>query len=179
MKIEPAILAKAKKVKLLLLDVDGVMTDGRIILGNNGEEFKAFHAQDGLGIAILQSAGVPVGIITKRQSVLVERRADELKIKYVYQGQKDKTVAFREILDQLKLTADQVAYMGDDLPDLSLLLRVGLSATVSDGVDYLKERVDWISQKKGGRGAVRELCELLMHAQGTYSLALDLLQNPK
>jgi 3-deoxy-D-manno-octulosonate 8-phosphate phosphatase (KDO 8-P phosphatase) len=178
MKIEPKILEKARKIKLLLLDVDGVLADGRIFLGNHQEEFRAFHVHDGQGIGFLHSTGIKVGLITRRQSSeLVTRRAAELKIEFVYQGQRNKTKAFLDILEKLQLQAEQVAYMGDDIPDLVILQRVGLSTTPKNGVDYVKERVDWISQYKGGKGAVRELCDLLLQAQGSYELAIDLTNN--
>ena len=176
---EEQIFEKARKIKLLLLDVDGVLTDGRIILGSHDEELKAFNVHDGLGITLLQSIGIPVGLITKRQSAVVARRAAELKIAHVYQGQKDKLEAYQAILEKTELQEEQAAYMGDDLPDLPLLLRVGLSATVKDGVEAVKEKVDWVSSKKGGRGAVRELCELIMKAQNNYAEAVARLEHPK
>ena len=173
MKPEQHIIEKAKKIKLLLLDVDGVLTNGSIYVGPHQEEFKAFNIQDGLGIVLLQSTGVKVGIITRRQSEIVTHRAAELKIEHVYQGQKNKLDAFLEMLTICNIAAEEVAYMGDDLPDSIVLSRVGLGTTVSNGVDYIKERVHWISQHKGGKGAVRELCELLMHSQGTYEAACE------
>ncbi len=166
---------KASRVKLLLLDVDGVMTNGQIILGNAGEEFKAFNIHDGLGINLLQKSGVPVGIITKRESRVVTRRAEELKIQYVYQAQQDKLTAFEELCAKLTLQPEQVAYMGDDLPDLALLKRVGFSATVKNAVAEVRAQVDFISQFNGGEGAVREICELIMRAQNTYQRMVSTL----
>ncbi len=173
MKPEKHIIEKAKKIKLLLLDVDGVLTNGSIYMGSTQEEFKAFNVHDGLGITLLQSTGIKVGLITKRQSEIVTRRAAELKIEHVYQGQKNKLDAFLEMLEICHISAEEVAYMGDDIPDWVILSRVGLSTTVTNAVDYIKERVHWMSQHNGGKGAVRELCDLLMQAQSTYELALS------
>jgi 3-deoxy-D-manno-octulosonate 8-phosphate phosphatase (KDO 8-P phosphatase) len=172
--IQPSltILEKAKKIKLLLLDVDGVLTDGRIFIGPQGEALKAFHVHDGQGITLLHNVGIKVGLITKRQSEIVTRRAGELKIEYVYQGQQNKVDALKEILHDCQLSPEQVAYMGDDIPDLPVLRQVGLSTSVANGIDYIKERVDWISSKKGGKGAVRELCDLILTSQGKYEVAI-------
>jgi 3-deoxy-D-manno-octulosonate 8-phosphate phosphatase (KDO 8-P phosphatase) len=161
----PQINEKAKRIKLLLLDVDGVLTNGQIILGNNNEEYKAFHVHDGEGISFLQKAGINVGLVTKRQSEIVHRRAEELRIQFVYQNQKNKLDALTDILSKLNLDASEVAYMGDDLPDLPILSRVGLSTTVSNAPRIMRDNVMWVSQFAGGAGAVRELCELIMNAQ--------------
>lgn len=159
---------KLSKVKLLLLDVDGIMTDGRIIYVNDGGEAKAFDVKDGHGLKLLQRAGIRVGIITGRQSEIVARRAKELGIDLVYQNAKDKLVPFREILKNLALSPAEVAYMGDDVVDLPILLRVGFSATVADAVDDVKPHVDYITQRPGGRGAVREVCDLMLKQAGHW-----------
>lgn len=151
-------------IKLLLLDVDGILTDGRIIYGSGGQEFKAFDVKDGHGLKLLQRAGIAVGIITGRESDVVARRAEELEIEYLYQGAKDKLIPYREILQRSGLNDDQVAYAGDDLVDLPILSRVGFSATVADALDEVKERVDYVSRRPGGRGAVREICDLLLRS---------------
>lgn len=154
--------ARLEKIRLLILDVDGVMTDGRIIYDDHGHETKAFDVKDGHGIKLLQRAGIRVGIITGRQSPVVDRRARELGIELVYQGAKDKLVPFREILGKTGLTVEQVAYVGDDFPDLPILRRVGFAATVADAVAEVKPHAHYVTQARGGRGAVREICDLLL-----------------
>lgn len=149
-------------IRLLLLDVDGVMTDGRIIYDDRGHETKAFDVKDGHGLKLVQRAGIKVGIITGRQSAIVLQRAGELGIDLVYQGAKDKLVPFREILSKLQLTARETAYVGDDLVDLPVLREVGFSATVADAIDEVTSMVDFVTSRPGGRGAVREVCEYLL-----------------
>lgn len=156
------------QIKLLLLDVDGIMTDGRVIYDNNGVETKAFDVKDGHGLKMLQRAGVQVGIITGRQSEVVKLRAAELGIEILYQGAKVKLGPYEEILQDLKLTDAEVAYMGDDLVDLPILRRVGFSVTVSDAVDEVKPWVDYVTIRPGGRGAVREICDLLLKRMGAW-----------
>lgn len=150
------------RIKLLLLDVDGVMTDGRIIYLNDGGEAKAFDVKDGHGLKLIQRAGIKVGIITGRQSDIVARRAAELGIELVYQGAKDKMQPFMEILEKLGLEPSEVAYVGDDLVDLPVMRRVGFSATVADASDDIKPYVDLVTSRPGGRGAVREVCDFLL-----------------
>lgn len=156
------------KIRLLLLDVDGVMTDGRIIYDDRGGETKAFDVKDGHGIKLLQRAGIRVGIITGRQSAVVDRRAQELGIDLVYQGAKDKLAPFREILHKTGLKAEEVAYVGDDLPDLPVLRRVGFAATVADAMNEVKPHVHYVASRAGGRGAVREICDLLLKESGRW-----------
>jgi len=160
---------RAQAIKLLCLDVDGVLTDGSVILGNNGEEFKAFNIKDGFGLRALQKFGLHVAIITGRQSALVQRRADELGIPHVYQGNSDKRGAFAELLKKLKLSAQQVAYVGDDFPDLPLMGQVGLAVAPNDAHNEIKAAAHWTTQNGGGRGAVREVCDLILQAQGHWS----------
>nr|WP_040657210.1 HAD-IIIA family hydrolase [Orenia marismortui] len=155
---------KAEKIKLFITDVDGVLTDGRIVLGNNGEEFKFFHVHDGKGIQLAHEAGIKTAIITGRESKLVQRRADELSIQEVHQNIKDKIKVFNSILEKYQVSEDEVAYIGDDVNDLEILKRVGLSFTPANGVDKVKEAVDYITTKEGGQGAVREAIELLLKA---------------
>ena len=157
------------KIKLLLLDVDGVMTDGRIIYFNDGGEAKAFDVKDGHGLKLIQRAGIRVGIITGRQSEVVARRAAELGIEIVYQGAKDKMQPFREIIEKLALEPFEVAYVGDDVVDLPVMRQVGFSATVADAVDDIKPYVDLVTSKPGGRGAVREVCDFLLKQSGLWS----------
>lgn len=155
-------------IRLLLLDVDGVLTDGRIVYGSDGLELKAFDVKDGHGLKLLQRAGIAVGIITGRKSDVVERRAAELEVAYLYQGAKDKLVPYAEILRLSGLNDAQVAYMGDDLIDLPILRRVGFSASVSDAHDEVKSRVDYVTVRPGGRGAVREVCDHLLRGSGRW-----------
>lgn len=156
------------QIKVLLLDVDGILTDGRILYDDRGGEQKAFDVKDGHGLKLLQRAGFEVGIITGRQSSIVTRRAEELGIRLVYQGAKDKRIPYQEILDTLGLEPHQVAYVGDDLVDLPILLKVGFSATVADALDEVKCQVDLVTQRPGGRGAVREICDYLLKASGRW-----------
>lgn len=167
------ILEKAAKIKLLLFDVDGVLTDRKIYFADNGHEYKAFNAHDGLGIKLLLATGVEVGVITTRTSCIVERRLNELGVKHLYQGQENKRYALELLLEKLQLQLDQVAYVGDDLPDLPLMRRVGLGIAVADACDYVRCHADWVIKAAGGKGAAREVCELVMQAQGTLSAAYE------
>lgn len=161
------------KIKLLLLDVDGVLTDGRIIYDSQGGETKAFDVKDGHGLKLVQRAGIQVGIITGRQSQVVARRAEELGIKIVHQGAKDKTVPFLEILETLTLLPEEVAYVGDDIVDLPVMRKVGFAATVADAVDDVKAYADMVTERRGGRGAVREICDFLLRESGRWSAVTD------
>ncbi|MFO7766441.1 MAG: HAD-IIIA family hydrolase [Pelovirga sp.] len=159
---------KLAAVRLLLLDVDGVMTDGRIIYDQQGNELKAFDVKDGHGLKMLQRTGIQVGIITGRSSQVVNRRAQELGINILYQGAKVKLDPYLEIIAQTGLQDSQIAYVGDDLVDLPILRRVGFSATVADAAPQLLEQVDYVTSRAGGRGAVREICDMLMQAGGYW-----------
>jgi 3-deoxy-D-manno-octulosonate 8-phosphate phosphatase (KDO 8-P phosphatase) len=161
-----AALVRAKQIQLLLLDVDGVLTDGSLIYSSDGVEAKCFNTQDGLGLRLLQDSGVAVGIITARTSPMVERRAQELRITHLFQGHQDKLTAFESILKQTGLRPPQIAYMGDDLMDLPILNRVGLSAAPANGVIEICQRVHYTTERSGGFGAVREMCDLILEAQG-------------
>lgn len=165
-------IEKAKHVKLLILDVDGVLTDGSIYINDNGVQELAFNIQDGLGIKLLQQTGVKVAIITGRSSNVVKVRAELLKIEHVYQGNVNKRLAFQELKEKLQLSNEQIAYVGDDLPDLPLLQQVGLSIAVANARDYIKQQTHWQTTAIGGKGAVREVCELIMRAQGTWQSIL-------
>ena len=170
--IPPAVTAAAKKIKLLLLDVDGVLTDGRLYYGNSGEEMKAFNIQDGLGIKLLQKGGVQVGIITGRISKLLQRRADELGIDPLIQGREDKLTALNELLQNMRIEMDEIAFMGDDLPDLAVMRRVGLGITPANGSSTNAKQADWQTNNAGGRGAVREVAEMILDAQGKLQTIL-------
>jgi 3-deoxy-D-manno-octulosonate 8-phosphate phosphatase (KDO 8-P phosphatase) len=168
-----ACLPKAKEVKLLLLDVDGILTDGTIIYTHEGNEIKAFHTRDGLGIRLLQEAGVEVGLITARESEAVTRRAQDLGMKHVFQKTRNKLAVYEQLTKELGLQALEVGYMGDDWLDLPLLTRVGFSATVADAVPEVKKIVHYTTKRKGGRGAVREVCDLILEAKGAHATLLD------
>lgn len=156
---------RALTIKLLLLDVDGVLTDGLLYYGQAGETMKTFHARDGLGIRLLLENGITVGLITGRSSKIVEHRAEELGIPHVYQGRLNKLDALKELMETLKIDLTDVAFMGDDIIDLPILSRVGLSACPQDAHSTIQKTVHFISQYPGGRGAVRELCDLLLTTQ--------------
>lgn len=158
-------LEKARRIRLLVLDVDGVLSDGQLYYSNSGDEIKAFYTPDGVGIKLLQHAGIPVAIITGRNSEIVKRRAAELGIEHLVQGRDDKLQALGELLRQLDVSIEDTAYMGDDLPDLAAIRACGLGMTVATGDDYVAGFADWRSQLPGGRGAVREACEFILDAQ--------------
>ncbi|SFN26440.1 3-deoxy-D-manno-octulosonate 8-phosphate phosphatase (KDO 8-P phosphatase) [Izhakiella capsodis] len=169
--VNSAVLQKARLIKLLICDVDGVMSDGMIYLGNSGEELKAFNVRDGYGVRCLLTSGVEVAIITGRKAKLLEDRCTTLGITHLYQGQSDKLLAFAELVDKLSLAPEQIAYIGDDLIDWPVMARVGLSVVVADGHPALLPRADYVTQIKGGRGAVREICDLILIAQDKFDEA--------
>ncbi len=162
------IVAAAKKIRMLVLDVDGVLTDGGIILDNEGNEFKAFNVRDGHGIRMLGKAGYHIALITGRYSRIVDRRAMELGIAEVYQRCHAKAVAYEQLLSKFNLSDDQVAYVGDDIVDISLLKRVGLPVVVSDASEDAKKHALMVTSNRGGRGAVREVTDLLLKAAGRW-----------
>lgn len=159
---------RAKRIKLLLLDVDGVMTDGGIIYSDAGEELKVFNVRDGHGIKLLMKSGIDVGIVTARTSGAVAYRAKNLGIEMVYQGQKNKLDALKAIMKEKRVKDGEIAFMGDDLVDLPIITRVGLSSAPSDAVDEVKSRVHYVAGRPGGRGAVRELAELILKSKGLW-----------
>ena len=162
------ITEKAKKLKLLILDVDGVLTDGRLFFDDKGKEYKCFHARDGHGIKLLRQTGVEVAVISGRKSNSVALRMKSLGVEYVYQGHENKIAAFNEIIQSLSIQPEQVAHVGDDLLDLPIMKRVGLSIAVNDANDPVKEYADWCTKTPGGQGAVREICDFIMRSQGTF-----------
>lgn len=163
-----AILQRAMHVELAVFDVDGVLTDGMIYLGSSGEEIKAFHVHDGLGLVLLQKAGIRVAIISARHSAQVSERMLSLGIEYVYQGQEDKRATLLGLQKELGLGAAQTAYVGDDLVDLPAMGEAGLTVAVEDAHARVREQADWITSRPGGRGAAREVCDLLLQARGRY-----------
>ncbi len=161
------ILEKAKQIKLVVFDVDGVLTDGSLFFGDDGQEYKAFNSRDGHGMKMLKGTGVEIGIITGRQSEVVKHRMLNLGIEHVYQGKLEKLPAFEELIAKLGVTKDQVAYVGDDVVDLPVMLKVGLAIAVQDAHSLVKQHAHWTTPSGGGRGAARDLCELIMQAQNT------------
>lgn len=167
--LSPAnIQERAARIRLLILDVDGVMTDGRIILDNTGNEFKCFHVRDGHGIKMLVRAGFRVAIITGRQSWVVARRARELGITDIRQKSFNKLKDYEELKAKYEISDDEVAYVGDDIVDLPVMVRVGLSIAVADADDEVKTRAHWITNKRAGRGAVREVTDTILKASGRW-----------
>ena len=171
-RIPAGLRRKAKPIALLLLDVDGVLTDGRIIIDDRGVETKNFHVRDGQGIALLVRGGIEVGFITARSSRSLSYRAKELGVTLVRQGVRDKLRAYNEIKSSRKLDDRQIAYMGDDIIDLPTLRQAGLALSVADGWAPLGAAVDFVTSNAGGQGAVREVAELLLKAQGKWAAVL-------
>jgi 3-deoxy-D-manno-octulosonate 8-phosphate phosphatase (KDO 8-P phosphatase) len=165
------VFERLAKVELLLVDVDGVLTDGKIILDDHGVQSKAFDVRDGHGIKMLQRAGVAVGIITGRESAVVNHRARELGIEEVWQGAKDKLLIAREILKRRNLSPAAVAYVGDDVVDLPVMLQVGVGIAVANACEDVRARAHWVTEASGGAGAVREVCEAILKARGAWESA--------
>lgn len=163
---------KAKAVRLAIFDVDGVLTDGGLYYSDSGEETKVFNVRDGLGLQMLKKSGVELAIITSRSSKCVERRAGDLGIERLFQGVHDKVEAFQALTSQLGVEPLACAYMGDDWVDLPVLLRCGLALSVPEAPAVVRQRVHYVTHAGGGRGAVREACELIMQAQGTFDARL-------
>lgn len=166
------LLQKAAHIKLVIFDVDGVLTDGSLFIGDDGQEYKAFNSKDGHGMRMLQDSGVDIAIITGRVSNVVEHRVKELGIKYVYQGKRQKLPAYEELLQSVNLDHDQIAYVGDDVVDLPVMSKVGLAICVQDAHPYVKRHSHWITDRAGGRGAARDVCELILEAQGKLDALL-------
>lgn len=160
------LLEQLRAVRLLICDIDGVFSDGRIYLGNDGEELKAFHTRDGFGVKAVLNAGIEVAVITGRQSNIVERRMSALGVPHIYQGQDNKTLAYEELIARLSLQDQQVAYVGDDVPDLTLVRRAGLGIAVRDAHPSVRQAAQYITTLPGGFGAVREVTDILLMAQG-------------
>ena len=173
------ILDKAKKIKLLVFDVDGVLTDGSLIVGDDGEEYKAFFSKDGLGMKMLQATGVKIAVITARTSNVVIHRMQSLGIKHIYQGQLEKLPAFEKILSELDLSAEQAAYVGDDVIDLPVMLKAGLAIAVQDAHPLAVQHSHWQTPHNGGRGAARDVCELIMQAQDTLKAQFNIYLGSK
>ncbi len=166
------ILERASRTRLVIFDVDGVLTDGSLYLGDDGQEYKAFHSRDGHGIAMLRRTAVQIAVITGRRSQVVEHRMADLGVRHVYQGRRDKLPAFAELLEALGTDAEHTAYVGDDVVDLPVMVRVGLAIAVQDAHPLVKRHAHWITASPGGRGAAREVCELLMEGHGILEQTL-------
>jgi 3-deoxy-D-manno-octulosonate 8-phosphate phosphatase (KDO 8-P phosphatase) len=160
------ILAKASRIRLLVFDVDGVLTDGSLYIGDDGQEYKAFHSRDGHGIKMLLGHGIEIAVITGRTSRVVEHRMNNLGITHVYQGKLEKLPAFQELAQKLGIREDQTAYVGDDVVDLPVMRRVGLAIAVQDAHPLVRRHSHWQTPSPGGRGAARDVCELIMEARG-------------
>ena len=167
------ILDKAKKIELVIFDVDGVMTDGSLFMGDDGQEYKAFNSLDGHGMRMLQEGGINAAIITGRKSNVVEHRMQDLGITRVYQGYRDKIPAYEALMKDVGLEIDQIAYVGDDVVDLPIMTRVGFAIAVQDAHPYVKKHAHWITQNNGGQGAVRDVCELILEAKGLLTQTLE------
>lgn len=172
--LSPELVAKIKALKLLILDVDGVLTDGRLFFDQNGAEYKCFHARDGHGMKLLKQSGVEIAVISGRKSNSVALRMQSLGIEHVYQGHENKRQAFQDVLSRLKLSPEQVAHVGDDVIDLPILTQVGFAVAVADANFAVKRYADWCTETPGGMGAVREVCDLILQVQGHFD---TLLQN--
>jgi 3-deoxy-D-manno-octulosonate 8-phosphate phosphatase (KDO 8-P phosphatase) len=167
------VLSKLKRIKLLLLDVDGVLTDGGIIYNDNGSEIKVFNVKDGLGMRLLMEAGIHLGIVTGRRSNALYSRCKDLGINLIYDGVGNKIDVLDGLLDQTGVTVEEVAFIGDDLPDLALMKIIGLSIAVSDAHKSILDHADMVTSAKGGQGAVREVCETILKAKGLWENILE------
>jgi len=176
-KINKDVLNRAEQIELAIFDVDGVLTDGGLMLGENGNEYKVFHSRDGLGLVMLRDTGCHIAVISGRTSSIVSERMATLGIEYVYQGQNDKGKALKDLLDKLNIDAKATAYVGDDLIDLPAMHRVGFAIAVADAHPLVIEHAHWVTKENGGRGAAREVCELIMHARGTLDSKIQQFLN--
>lgn len=167
------IIEKAKRIRLVIFDVDGVLTDGKLIFDESGREYKVFNAKDGHGIKMLLESGVATAVISGRQSSAVSVRMASLGVKHVYQGRDDKRAAFDELCERLSIQPEQVAHVGDDLPDLPLFARAGLAIAVADAHFAVRQRADWCTSLAGGCGAAREVCDMVMTAQQTLEPSIQ------
>lgn len=167
------ILDRAARIRLVIFDVDGVLTDGSLYLGDDGQEYKAFNSRDGHGMVMLQQTGVQIGVITGRTSRVVDLRMKSLGVAHLFQGCRDKLPVYESLVRDLGLTDEVIAYVGDDLVDLPIMRRVGLAIAVADAHDLVRGHAHLCTRAAGGRGAAREVCELIMEAQGTWPLMVE------
>ena len=175
--LDERLVARLQPLRLLLLDVDGVLTDGTLLFSPQGEESKGFNTQDGFGIRLLQDSGVDVGVITARTSAAVSSRCENLKMRYIYQGKDNKLQAYQEIISESGLKPIEIGYMGDDWLDLILLKRVGFAAAPANAVVEVRNEVHHVTKRQGGHGAVREICDLILQAKGIHNQLLQYYKN--
>ncbi|ARG97847.1 KdsC family phosphatase [Legionella micdadei] len=166
------LLEKAKNIKCLICDVDGVLTDGQLYIDNYGNELKTFCVQDGMGLKLLMAAGIHVAVITTSQNAVIDHRMKQLGIQHYFKGQVDKNNAFNQLKLRLGFSNEDFAYIGDDLPDLAIIRQVGFGVAVANAVDQVKEFAAWQTEQSGGRGAVREVCDLILNAKQMQDIAL-------
>ncbi|WP_133139197.1 3-deoxy-manno-octulosonate-8-phosphatase KdsC [Legionella genomosp. 1] len=167
------LVEKAKKIRCLVSDVDGVLTDGLLFLDNHGNELKAFNVQDGMGLKLLMAAGIDVAVITTSRNKVIDHRMEQLGITHYFKGQVDKRQAFTTLCETLGYSLEEIAYVGDDLPDLPIIQQVGLGIAVANAVPQVKEFACWQTKQSGGNGAVREVCDLILEAQNKFDAALE------
>jgi 3-deoxy-D-manno-octulosonate 8-phosphate phosphatase (KDO 8-P phosphatase) len=172
-KVMDEIFEKAANIKLVVFDVDGVLTDSTLYFGDDGQEYKAFNSKDGHGMKMLQQGGVPIAIITARESNVVRHRMANLGIEHVFQGQKEKLPCLLKLAEELKLEMEEIAYVGDDVIDLPVMVRVGLPIAVGDAHNMVKQHAMWTTRHNGGRGAAREVCEAILQGQGKLTEMLQ------
>lgn len=174
-KLPAAILDRARNTRLVIFDIDGVLTDGSLFYDNQGQEYKAFNSKDGHGIRMLLESGLEMALITGRKSELVLHRADNLKVPRdrIWQGYRDKRPAFDDLLAKTGLKAENIAYVGDDVVDLPVMAQVGFAIAVQDAHYFVRQHAHWVTEATGGRGAAREVCELLLHTQGKLQAKLE------
>lgn len=166
------LVTRAAQIRCLISDIDGVLTDGRLYYNIHGEETKAFHVQDGLGLKLLMTAGIEVAVITATKNQIIDHRMKTLGVQHYFKGQIDKQAAFLELQKRLQLEPHAFAYIGDDLPDIAVMQQVGLSIAVENAVEEVKQITHWQTTRKGGKGAVREACDLILKAQDQFDNAL-------
>ncbi|MEB4592281.1 3-deoxy-manno-octulosonate-8-phosphatase KdsC [Candidatus Thiothrix sp. Deng01] len=174
-KLPAAVLERARNTRLVIFDIDGVLTDGSLFYDNQGQEYKAFNSKDGHGIRMLLESGLEMALITGRKSELVLHRADNLKVPHdrIWQGYRDKRPAFADLLAKTGLNAENIAYVGDDVVDLPVMTQVGFAVAVQDAHYFVRQHAHWVTEATGGRGAAREVCELLLHTQGKLQAKLE------
>ena len=166
-------MQQAKNIKLVIFDIDGVMTDGSLFFDNNGDEYKAFNSFDGHGLRMLQECGVQVAIITGRKSELVKHRMNDLGVTLLYQGYRDKTPAFEALLKEVNISKEHITYVGDDVVDLPIMSQLDFAIAVQNAHPFVKKHAHWITERSGGRGAVRDVCEFILQAKGLLDDKLD------
>ncbi len=168
----PDLRARAARIQLLIFDVDGVLTDGGLYLGDDGQEYKVFNSRDGQGMVMLRESGVRLAVITGRSSRVVQTRMESLGVAHIYQGCREKLPAYEDLRQRLSLADEQIGYVGDDVVDLPVMRRAGLAVAVGDAHPLVRQQAHWCTQANGGRGAAREVCEFILDAQGNLEQML-------